>query len=277
MDPAPFGARLARRWWVVAALAALTVLGAAVATVGRADQHRTTIQFVLRPNDSVSNDDLPGTLDALKADSPLVHTVAGVLSSSAMLRRAGADADVTPTRAYSIESTVQPGSTLIDSTLTGPDRTLVNRLSAGYARAASNYIAASYSAYALERLSTDADDGGTGPGTVQVLILAFLVGSALGVALVAGELRLEPSLRRLFARGGGPAPDVAREPDVAAKTRPKAKTAPKPAPKPPPKPSRARKPAAAPKRGARSQPSSPGNGPGPADGHRAPIRREDEG
>jgi hypothetical protein len=269
-----FGARLARRWWVVAALAALTVVGAAVATVGRASEHRTTIKFVLRPNDSVSTDDLPGTLDALKSDSPLVHTVAGLLRTRAMLQRAAADADVTLSRAYSIESTLQPGSSLIDATVTGPDRALVDRLSAGYARAASNYVAASYSAYALERLGTDADDGGPGPGTVQILVLALLVGSALGVALVAGELRL----RQLFAdsKGGGVA-DATPEPEVAPGAGPEAKTRPKPTPKPAPNQSRPRKPAAGPKRDAQPQPSSPGNGPKPAEGHPAPIRHDDEG
>ena len=199
MDLAAIGPRLARRWWVIATVAALAVLGAATATGGTSEDHRTTLQFVLRPDAAVSNGDLPGTLDALKSDGTLVQTVVGVLRSRAMLHRAAADADVTVGRDYSIESTVQPGSTLIETTLGGPDRGLVNRVAAGYGRAASNYVAASYPAYVLARLSSDAADGSTGPGTPQLVILALIVGSALGVALVLAELRFEPQLRQLFA------------------------------------------------------------------------------
>ncbi|MEA2456224.1 MAG: hypothetical protein QOI45_2486, partial [Thermoleophilaceae bacterium] len=219
MDLAALRVRLARRWWVVAAVAALAALGAAVAAAGEPGEHRATVEFVLRPDVSVTNSDLPGTLDALKSDSPLVHTVVGVLRSRAILRRAATDAGVQLGPDYTIESTLQPGSTLIDSTLAGPDRTLVTRLAAGYARAASNYVAASYSAYALERLSTQADVGSSGPGTAQVVILALLVGSALGVALVAGELRIEPQLRRLVEQVEGRRAAAAGEAKAEAAAR----------------------------------------------------------
>jgi hypothetical protein len=116
-----------------------------------------------------------------------------------MLHRAAADADLTVGPDYSIQSTVQPGSTLIETTLGGPDRGLVNRVAAGYGRAASNYVAASYPAYVLARLSISSTDGSTGPGTPQLVILALILGSALGVALVLAELRFEPQLRQLFA------------------------------------------------------------------------------
>jgi hypothetical protein len=226
MDLAAIGPRLVRRWWVVATLAALAVLGAATAAGGTSEDHRTTIQFVLRPDASVSNGDLPGTLDALKPDGTLVQTVVGVLRSRAMLRRAAADADLTLGPDYSIESTVQPGSTLIETTLGGPDRGLVNRVGAGYARAATNYVAASYPAYMLARLSTDSADGSTGPGTAQLVILALVVGSALGVALVLAELRFEPQLRQLFA-------PVA---DWRATRRPQAEPEPEPVVEPEPEP-----------------------------------------
>ena len=35
----------------------------------------------MRPDASVTNDDLPGTLDALKSDGTLVQTVIGVLAA----------------------------------------------------------------------------------------------------------------------------------------------------------------------------------------------------
>jgi hypothetical protein len=268
MDLAAIGPRLARRWWVVAVLAALAVLGAATAAGGKSEDHRTTIQFVLRPDASVSNGDLPGTLDALKPDGTLVQTVVGVLRSRAMLRQAASDAGLTVGPDFSIESTVQPGSTLIETTLGGPDRTVVNRVAAGYGRAASNYVAASYPAYVLARLSSSSADGGTGAGTAQLVILALVVGSALGVALVLAELRFEPQLRQLFApvaewrakrwpasddqdttasavpagEGGGepePEPEPETEPEPEPEPEPQPETEPEPQPVAKPKPARA--------------------------------------
>ena len=114
--------------------------------------------------------------------------------------RAPTEAGLTLTPAYSVDAVAEPGSTLIDSTVTGPNRAVVDRLAAGYGRAATSYVSASYSAYVLERLSTAPGGDGTRRRDVQVVILALLVGSALGVALVAGELLVEPRLRRFFAR-----------------------------------------------------------------------------
>ena len=199
MDLAALRSRVARRWWVVAILAALTVAGATVAT-GDSGEHQTTVKFVMRPDASVSTHDQPAALDALKSDSPLVQTVIGVLGSRSMLRQGATEAGLTLTPAYSVDAVAEPGSTLIDSTVTGPNRAVVDRLAAGYGRAATSYVSASYSAYVLERLSTAPGGDGTGPSDVQVVILALLVGSALGVALVAGELLVEPRLRRFFAR-----------------------------------------------------------------------------
>ena len=201
MDIAELLPRLARRWWVVAAVTALAVLGAALSLGGRTDQHRTTIHFVLRPNGAVANRDLPGALDALKSDGPLVQTVIGVLGSHEMLRRAAADSAVHLSPDYSIESTARPGSALIDSTLAGPDGGGVDRLVTGFTRAASDYVAANYSAYALDPLGVDAGGAGTGLSAAQLVLVALLLGTALGVGLVIAELRLEPRLRPLFEQG----------------------------------------------------------------------------
>ena len=226
MDFVALSSRLVRRWWVVLGLAALAALGAATAGASRTVDHKTKIQFVLRPDASVSNNDLPGTLDALKSDGTLVQTVIGVLRNRAILRRAAADVGVPLSPAYSVDSTAQPGSTLIDSTLSGPDRSVLTRLSVGYAREASTYVAASYAAYVLERISTDSAPDGTGPGTGQVAVLAALLGAALGVLLVAAELRLEPRFQRLSARR---AAEREREPRRRAVERePKPERAPEP-------------------------------------------------
>jgi hypothetical protein len=248
MDPAALGSRLARRWWLVVAVAALTVVGAVTAVASSADEQRTTIQFVMRPDVSVSNDDLPGTLEALKSDGPLVQTVIGVLSSPAILRRAADEAGVELGPGYSVKATARPSSTLIDSTLTGPDRAVLGRLAAGYTSAASNYVAAGYPAYVLDRLSTTPGKGGTGPGATQVVILALLLGAALGVALVAAEVRFEPQLRRLLGQGGAERPAAAEsraepeprraEPDAKRETRPRPKPDAKPAREPDAKPAR---------------------------------------
>ena len=79
MDLSALASRVARRWWVVAALAALAVLGAVTASADSSEEQQTTIRFVLRPDTSVTNGDLPGTLDALSPDGTLVQTVLGVV------------------------------------------------------------------------------------------------------------------------------------------------------------------------------------------------------
>jgi hypothetical protein len=230
MDLSALASRVARRWWVIAALAALAVVGAVTASAGSSEEQRTTIRFVLRPDTSVSNDDLPGALQALNSDGTLVQTVLGVLRDRSMLRRAATDANVALTPAYSLEATLQPGSTLIESTVTGPDGSAIDGLAAAYAREASIYVAASYPAYALERLGTDHGAGGSGPGGVQIIVLALLVGATLGVALVAAELRLEPHFkgfggpRAAAASPAEPAPegnlDPAPEPEPESNGRP---------------------------------------------------------
>jgi hypothetical protein len=219
MDLSALPAQVARRWWVVAALAVLAVVGAVTASASSSEEQQTTIRFVLRPDTSVSNDDLPGALQALNSDGTLVQTVLGVLRDRSMLRRAAADANVALTPAYALGATLQPGSTLIESTVTGPDRSAIERLAAAYAREASNYVAASYPAYALVRLGTDRGAGGSGPGGLQIIVLALLVGATLGVALVAAELRFEPHIkafrgpRAAAASPGEPEPPGSPEPE----------------------------------------------------------------
>jgi uncharacterized protein involved in exopolysaccharide biosynthesis len=224
MDLAALFARLTRRWWLVVGLAAVAALGAATADATKTSDSKTVIQFVLRPDASVTNDDLPGTLEALKSDGTVVQTVIGVMRNRAVLRRAAADAGVTLTPEYTADATAQPGSTLIQSTLTGPDRAVLARLAAGYTRESSLYVASSYSAYVLERLSTNPSPADSGPGGGQIVIVALLFGGALGIVLVAAELRLEPFFRRVrVARGGGSTEQAEREPtepEPAKRSRP---------------------------------------------------------
>jgi len=200
IDIAELLPHLVRRWWVVAAMIALAVLGAALSFGGSTDQQRSTVHFVLRPNASVPNRDLPNALDVLNSDGPLVQTVIDVLGSQEMLRRAAAESGVRLSSEYTIESKARPGSALIDSTLAGPDGRIVGRLVAGLSQAASAYVAANYSAYALDPLGVDAGGAGTGLSAAQLVLVAVLLGTTLGVGLVLAELRLEPRLRSLFGR-----------------------------------------------------------------------------
>ena len=203
MDLATFLLQLARRWWVVAAVAALAVAGAALSLSGRSDEHDATIHFVLRPDASVPTSQLPNALDVLKSDGALVQTVRGVVGSQEMLRQAAADTHVALTSQYAVASTVRPGSALLDSTLSGPDAATVDQLARGLGRAAPDYVAANYPAYDLDRLGTEINERAGGLGAAQLLILAGLLGAALGLGLVAAEARLEPSLRPLRERRAG--------------------------------------------------------------------------
>jgi hypothetical protein len=195
MDLATFLPRLVYRWWVVVAVAALAMAGAALSLSGRTNQHDATIHFVLRPDTSVPNSELPNALDVLKSDGALVQTVRGVVGSQEMLRQAAVDSHVALTPQYAVETTVRPGSALLDSTLTGPDPATVDRLAEGLGRAAPDYVAANYPAYALDRLGTEINEGSGGLSAPQLLILAALLGAALGIGLVAAEARLQSALR----------------------------------------------------------------------------------
>jgi hypothetical protein len=201
MDLATFLLHLARRWWLVVAVTALAVLGAALALAARSEEHHTTIHFVLRPESSLPNRDLPNALEELKSDGPLVQTVIGVLGSQALLQRAASNAGVELGSDYTITSSARPGSALIDSTLAGPDAAVLGRLAAGFTRAGADYVGANYSAYALDQLGADAGGSGTGLSATQAVILAVLIGAALGLGLVAAELRLRPLFERRDAPG----------------------------------------------------------------------------
>jgi hypothetical protein len=183
----------------VAAMIALAVLGAALSLGGRTDQQRSTIHFVLRPNASVPNRDLPNALDVLKSDGPLVQTVIDVLGSEEMLRSGAAESGVRLTPEFTVDSKARPGSALIDSTLAGPDARVVGRLVPGFSQAASAYVAANYSAYTLDPLGADAGGAGTGLSATQLVVVAVLLGTTLGVGLVLLELRLRPRGQSLLA------------------------------------------------------------------------------
>jgi hypothetical protein len=210
MDLATLLPQVIRRWWLVAIVATLAAVGAALTVGGGAQRHERTIHFVLRPDADVSNRDLPNALEELKSDGPLVQTVIGVLGGQDMLRAAASSSGVRLTPQDTVTSTARPGSSLIDSTLSGSSTADVDRLAGGFARAASDYVATNYSAYALDRLGDDAGGAGTGLSATQAVLLALILGTALGVGLVAAELRLEPVLRpalgRRAARRAPPSP-----------------------------------------------------------------------
>ncbi len=173
--------------------------------------------------------------------------------------------------------------------MSGPDRSAVDRLAAAYSRSASNYVAASYSAYVLERLSSDNSTGGSGPGGLQVAILALLVGPALGVALVAAELRLEPQLQALPCGGSRPTAGPSDAAAEAAAAADGAQSNGKPEREPEPARRRARRTAGQPARcrrrtgprpAAERKPSGhrgPANGSNPARARGASMRHKDKG
>ena len=68
---------------------------------------------------------------------------------------------------------------------------MLDRLAAAYARAARNYVAASYSAYVLARLSIEAAPAARAARAGADRDHRAAGRAALGVLLVAAELRLE--------------------------------------------------------------------------------------
>jgi hypothetical protein len=200
MDLQTVIARLRSRWWVVAGVAALALLGAVVALATRTDHHERTMHFVLRPASSVPVGQLPGALDELKSDGALVQTVLGVLGGPDILRRAAAQAKLPVPPGYEVTSSARPSSALIDSTVAGPDAKVVDRLGSGLVQAATDYVQTSYSAYTLDVLGSSSGGSGTGLDAAQAIVLAVILGAALGVGLVVAEMRLEPRLRAV-ARG----------------------------------------------------------------------------
>jgi hypothetical protein len=222
MDLATLMPRLRQRWWVVAAAVALALLGASLTLDSSSDRHERTVHLVLRPDSSVSSSNLPGALEVLKSDGSLVQTVLGALSGDEMVRRAAAAAHVRLAPGYAITSSARPGSALIDSTVAGPDAAVVDRLAAGFARVAADYVATSYSAYALEPLGMDPGGQDTRLSPTQVVVLAVLLGGALGVGVVFLELRLDSRPRPIaapYARSR-PAPNHEREPIARVGTVP---------------------------------------------------------
>ena len=135
MDFAALRVQLARRWWIVAAAALIALVGALAASASQADEHHRTIHLVLQPDRGVPDKDLPGALDALQSDGPLVQTVIGVLGSEGMLRRVAGEAGLSLDGGYRVESVARPGSSLIDTTLSwsrrGHDRSACPPLLAG--------------------------------------------------------------------------------------------------------------------------------------------------
>jgi hypothetical protein len=223
MDLATLIPRLRQRWWVVAAAVALALLGTALTLDSSSDRHERTIHLVLRPDSSVSSRDLPGALEVLKSDGALVQTVLGALSGDEMVRRAAAAARVRPAPGYAITSSARPGSALIDSTVAGPDAAVVDRFAAGFARVAADYVATSYSAYALEPLGMDPGGQDTRLSPTQVVVLAVLLGGALGVGVVLLELRLDsrpPPVPAPHEARSRPAPKHEREPIARVRTTP---------------------------------------------------------
>jgi hypothetical protein len=179
-----------KRWWLVVAMAALAAAGAALAVASRADRHARTVHFVLHPDGTFNKGDVPSAVEVLRADGPLAQTVLGVLSSDEILRRAARAARLQTESGYTLESTLRPGSTIIDSAIGGPSASGVARLSATLGFVASDYVNANYSGYSLDRLGVDPGGGGTGASGAEIIVLALLLGGALGVGLVLADSRL---------------------------------------------------------------------------------------
>ena len=190
MDPGTVLMLVRRRLWLVAGLAVLAGLGAGIAIAANHDEHRQTVNFVLHPAASYPRRDVPSAVDVLRADGPLVQTVLGVLDSDEMVRRAAREVDIDDSADYQLASTLRPGSNIIDATITGPDAQAVSQLGRGLVVAAAAYVTAAYPGFEIDRLGIAAGDGG-GADPIEVILVAMLLGAALGVVLVVVESRFQ--------------------------------------------------------------------------------------
>lgn len=203
-----FVARLRHRWWVVVTVAALGGLGAWAVLAARVTMHESTVQLVVHPSGSLLRADVPNALDVLGQDGVLMQTLAGVLGGREMLERAAAEGEVGPVAAgYSLESTIPPGSSLIDVTVSGPDEDVVAALAGGLVSAGEDYVARNYTAYELDSLGIEAA-GPTGPRAVEVVVLAVFLGAALGVGIAFAGTYLDARLRASLLKIGGTAPSA---------------------------------------------------------------------
>jgi capsular polysaccharide biosynthesis protein len=234
MTAAGFGQYLKRRWWVVVAVAFLTVVGVVAVTAATAETTYTrTTHFVLHPDAASSTGEVNNSVDVLQHDGPLVQTVLRVLESDEISARAARAADISDVSGYGLATSVAPGTSLFDVEARGPSRTTVDDLGDAVEEVAPAYVALSYKGFALDVLGrASATTGGAWP-SADVVGLGFL----LAVAAAVGLLFLTYVVRHAPARAvvvdvsrssGGDVDEVVEEDrerdedQAAARTSPRA-------------------------------------------------------
>jgi capsular polysaccharide biosynthesis protein len=180
-----------RRVWIVALLGVAAGLTAWFLAGRQQSVYEQTSSFVLRPGAVLTDAQVPDATRGLSQDSGQVgNTITGVLASNTFLNTASKVALGRPAEdAYSVSSSIRPGSDIIDVTFRGPSPDVLNRISDRYTIIARNWAADTYRAYALEFLGSNASSAPVSPKPLRAAALAALLGLLLGAGAIVAEHR----------------------------------------------------------------------------------------
>ena len=142
---------------------------------------------------------------------------------------------------FTLEVSVAPGSTLIDSTIRGHEREAVDAVAEALAPAALAYVETTYRGYELTLLGTEAASEPSGSGELSLVGLAAAFGTLLGAAVIfaqgvrtsrqsRGRRKSKPSERKPPSRKAAQRKATPSKPRTPAVTRASGTAGPDPMP-----------------------------------------------
>ena len=177
----------ARRVWLVILLALVAGLTAWAVSQAGDPIYETRLTFVVRPDQDLSDDQVP---DAVRNLGELRTTVSTVLATRRFLERAAEEAGLAPLDpSYGVSSAVEGESDIIRIVLEGPDRQALQSLGEAFVPIAGEWVGDVYRVYALETLAVDAPANSAGGGATRRIAIAAVLGALLGLGVVYLEWR----------------------------------------------------------------------------------------
>jgi capsular polysaccharide biosynthesis protein len=203
MELGDFLRLLLRRSWLIVLLVAAAGVNGWIAVKDDPKIYEHSVHSVLGPSPQVQPVHIPAALQTLDEEGPVVNTVRGVLGSDRLLKRAAADAlgsELPPS--YKISSSIVPGSTIMETTLSGPHPERLEALGRSFARIAAEWVDENYRAYNLELLETEDPGAPVSPQVRRVVALAAALGGLFAFAIILLEAAIftRPRLARQRAR-----------------------------------------------------------------------------